>query len=255
MKVYEIYAVRYAGPLTSSGALLMWMKDWDKSKERNYYFWYIKGDGVDILVDTGVSPELAKSKNVPSYTNPAEMLCSLNLHPDTIKHVVLTHMHWDHASGIKLFPKAKVYVQKKEYLFWLKDEMAARPPFKFLADEATNTYLSSLEGSTRMVLLDGDTKILPGIECLLAPGHTVALQAVAVNTAKGTAIIGSDCAHVFQNYQEEWPSSIFVDMAECLRSYDKLKKKVSSIDLLFPGHDRLMSSNYPKVSKGITRLV
>jgi len=81
------------------------------------------------------------------------------------------------------------------------------------------------------------------------------LQAVAVNTAKGTAILGSDCAHVFKNYQQDWPSALIIDMVAWMRSYDKLKSKVSSLELLFPGHDPLMSQNYPEIEKGVTQLV
>ena len=83
----------------------------------------------------------------------------------------------------------------------------------------------------------------------------MALQSVAVNTLKGTAIIGSDCAHVFRNYREDWPSALIVDLVGWMRTYDKLRERASSPDLLFPGHDRLMLKNYPAVVKDITRLV
>jgi erythromycin esterase-like protein len=80
------------------------------------------------------------------------------------------------------------------------------------------------------------------------------LQAVAVNTAKGTAILGSDCAHIFRNYQEDWPSAIIVDLVGWMKTY-KLRARASSIDLLFPGHDPIMSENYPELAEGVTRLV
>ncbi len=37
MSEYGIYALKYAGLFQSSGAFLMWMKDWEKTVERNYY--------------------------------------------------------------------------------------------------------------------------------------------------------------------------------------------------------------------------
>jgi hypothetical protein len=76
-----------------------------------------------------------------------------------------------------------------------------------------------------------------------------------VNTARGTAIVGSDCAHVFRNYQEDWPSALIVDLVGWMKTYDKLRQRVSSADLLFPGHDRLLMENYPAVARDITRLV
>ena len=87
---------------------------------------------------------------------------------------------------------------------------------------------------------------MPGIEVIYAPGHTPALQAVAVKTKKGIAILGSDCAHLFRNYKEDWPSCFIVDLVAWMKSYDKLRKKVTSINLLFPGHDPIMLENYQK---------
>jgi erythromycin esterase-like protein len=83
----------------------------------------------------------------------------------------------------------------------------------------------------------------------------VALQAVAVNTARGTAILGSDCAHVFRNYHEDWPSVLIVDLVGWMKSYDKLRKAASAPDLLFPGHDRRMLDDYPAVVEDVTKLV
>jgi glyoxylase-like metal-dependent hydrolase (beta-lactamase superfamily II) len=254
MAVYQIYAIKYAGPFTSSGAFLMWHKDWEITAKRNYYIWCIKGAGDTVIVDAGVSPMLAKKRNLAGYVNPAELLSRLDVKADEIRHVVLTHIHWDHTSGVGIFANARFYVQNEEYRFWLKDPMANRPPFQYVSDSVSQAYLASLEGTNRLVLLNGDQKIFPGIECLLAPGHTPALQAVAVNTEKGTAILGSDCAHIFRNYREDWPSSLIVDLVAWMKSYDKLRAKASSLDLIFPGHDPLMTENYPFVAKGITQL-
>jgi hypothetical protein len=44
-------------------------------------------------------------------------------------------------------------------------------------------------------------------------------------------------------------------MVAWMKTYDKVKLKVSSLDLLFPGHDTKMLTDYPKVADDITRLV
>jgi glyoxylase-like metal-dependent hydrolase (beta-lactamase superfamily II) len=254
MGEYEIFALKYVGPLTGSGALHMWYKEWDKIVERNYYFWCVKGEGETVVVDTGVSPDLAREKDLAGYVSPPDLLSRIGVRAEEVRHVILTHLHWDHTSGVTLFPNAAFYVQREEYRFWLKDPIAARPPFRYVSDEASGAYLASLEGTGRLKLIRGDQEIFPGIECLLARGHTVGLQAVAVNTAKGTAVLGSDCAHVFRNYREDWPSALITDLVALMKTYDKLKGKASSPDLIFPGHDPIMTSDYPTVARDVTRL-
>jgi len=254
---YEIYACKVAGPLKSSGALVMWNKDWDKTVNRNYYLWCLKSmdNEETIIVDTGVAPSLAEKLKLPVYVNPTEILARINVNTNKVQRVILSHLHWDHDSGVSLFPNATFYIQEAEYLFWVKNPLASRPPFQPYSDEAANRYLKSLEGTSRLSLLKGDQQILPGIECLLTPGHSVANQSIAVQTRKGTAILGSDCAHFFKNYQNDWPSMFIIDLVAWMKSFDKLRSKVSSMELLFPGHDPIMAENYPKVVEGVTRLV
>ena len=63
MSHYEIYAVKFSGPFSSSGAFVMWMKDWEAVVERNYYFWCLKSSDHAVLVDAGVSPPLVWMAN------------------------------------------------------------------------------------------------------------------------------------------------------------------------------------------------
>ncbi len=255
MSDYKIYALKYAGPFVRTGAHLMWYQDWDTIETINYYIWCVRGAGETVVVDAGVTPEMAQERQLDGYVNPAEVLARIDVKAEEVRHVVITHLHLDHAGGVSLFPEATFYIQEDEYRFWVQDPVAARPPFKAVSDAASTAYLASLEGTDRLVLLKGDRQVLPGIQCLLAPGHTVALQAVAVNTARGTAILGSDCGHVFRNYKEDWPSALIVDLVGWMKTYDKLREKASSSELLFPGHDRLMLEDYPQVAEDITRLV
>ncbi len=255
MTEYEIYALKYAGPFMRTGAHLMWYQDWDRTETVNYYFWCIRGGGETVIVDAGIAPQLAAERQLEGYENPEEVLLRMGVRAVDARHVVITHMHFDHVNGVDLFPNARFYIQEDEFRFWAKDPIAQRPPFRLVSDPASTEYLKSLQGTDRLVLINGDQEILPGIRCLLAPGHTVALQAVSVNTAKGTAILGSDSAHVFRNFREDWPSVLIVDLVGWMNTYDKLRKTVSTEDLLFPGHDRRILEDYPSVAEGITRLV
>jgi glyoxylase-like metal-dependent hydrolase (beta-lactamase superfamily II) len=252
---YEIYALKYAGPFTRPASMMTWFQDLDKRIRINYYIFAIRGGGETIIVDCGCAPELARERNLAGYVNPVEILKRIDIIAGEVKYLVATHIHFDHISGIELFPRATIFVQEKEFNFWVKDPMAERAPFRHVSDPVANCYLASLEGKERLRLVNGDKEVLPGIELMLCPGHTIGLQTVAVNTGKGIAIIGSDAAHLFSSFRTDIPSAIITDMIAWMKTYDKIRAKASSIDLIFPGHDVALLEDYPRVAKDVSKLV
>jgi glyoxylase-like metal-dependent hydrolase (beta-lactamase superfamily II) len=256
---YEIYAYKYGGPLYRKVAIVLWNSGWDEDGPINYYVWAIKAkNGETIVVDTGPSPAQGVARKVPGFVNPVEVLSRLDVTADSVSKVVITHMHWDHVGNIEgylqAFPKAKFYVQKREFDFCVKNPVSQRKPIAILFDPLASKVVGGMAGSDRLVIVDGDYNLAPGVDLLLAPGHTLGLQVVRVNTAKGPAVVGSDCAHVFRGYREDNPSCFIMDMPAWIQSFDKVKSK-AAIDLIFPGHDILMSENFPKVAQDVTRLV
>jgi glyoxylase-like metal-dependent hydrolase (beta-lactamase superfamily II) len=257
---YEIYALKYAGPFPRKLAMVLWNTGWDENIEVNYYIWAIKSKGGEfIVVDTGCGTALANARKLKNFVNPVDVLTRIGANANNINKVIITHMHFDHVGGMemfpKAFPKATFYVQKKEYDFWTKHPFARRSPFNHVADDFANKLTADLEGTDRLVLLHGDQKIMPGIELLFSPGHTIGLQTVSVNTAKGTAIVASDCLHAHRAFKEYNTSILITDLIGWIESYDKLKAKATNIDLVFPGHDMALATNYPKVAEDVTRLV
>ena len=256
---YEIYAAKYGGPLVRKVAIVLWNVGWDEDGPINYYVWAIKGkSGEIILVDLGPSPAQGAARKVPGFVDPIDVVARIGATADSVSKVVITHMHWDHVGNIagylRAFPKAKFYVQKREFDFCVKNPVCQRKPVVVVFDPTASKIVGDLERSGRLVIVDGDVNLAPGIDLLLAPGHTLGLQVVRVNTAKGPAIVGSDCAHVFRGYREDNPSVFIMDMPAWIQSFDKVKSK-AAIDLIFPGHDILMSENFPKVAQDVTRLV
>jgi len=256
---YEIYACKYGGPLYRKVAMVLWNVGWDEDGPINYYVWVIKAkNGETIVVDTGGSPAQGAARKVPQFENTVDVLGRMGVTADTVSKVVVTHMHWDHVGNIegylKAFPKARFYVQQREFDFCVKNPVAGRKPVAILFDPAASRVVGEMAGSDRLVLVNGDYSLAPGVDLSLAPGHTLGLQVVRVNTAKGPAVVGSDCAHVFRGYREDNPSVFIMDMPGWIESFDQVKAK-APIELIFPGHDVLMHDGYPKVAEGITRLV
>jgi len=84
-------------------------------------------DGL-ILVDTGLGTRDYLDKPAILWTfrlitivplipeNAAiHQISRLGYHPEAVRHIVLTHMHFDHAGGLPDFPQAKVHVHRREY--------------------------------------------------------------------------------------------------------------------------------------------
>ena len=174
---YEIYALKYAGPFPRKLAMVLWNEGWDENIEVNYYIWAIKGKEETIVVDAGTGLTEANKRKLKGYVNPIDALKRIGVDESNVNKVIITHMHFDHVGGMEMFPqafpKAKFYIQKKEYDFWVKHPFAKRPPFSRVADPLAIKATADLEETDRLVLACGDQKIMPGIEILLSPGHTI----------------------------------------------------------------------------------
>jgi len=81
-----------------------------------------------VLVDTGLGtrdyvdmPGILRTFKLVTIMPliPAEaairQIIGLGYQPEDVRHIVLTHMHFDHAGGLPDFPWAKVHVHRREY--------------------------------------------------------------------------------------------------------------------------------------------
>lgn len=88
----------------------------------------VETDQGPVLVDTGLG--LQDYSNPTWFTNffrvitvmpfdPAEAAVNqiqrLGFQPRDVKHIILTHMHFDHCGGLPDFPHARVHVHKREH--------------------------------------------------------------------------------------------------------------------------------------------
>ena len=152
MDAYQIYALRYAGPEESSQALLMWNRGWGKKVQRACYFWCLLGPAGPVLVDCGITPERAAQRKLNNYRHPVELLDGLGVKPNEVRHLVLSHMHWDHCGGAGFFPQAQVHVGRAEWEFWSTSPLVKRSIFSILHEPGDQAALMSARDQGRLRL-------------------------------------------------------------------------------------------------------
>src|SRR5215471_14701288 len=116
---YEVYAIRYAKMGDFPVAGLIKGADPTRKMEIAMTVWLVKGNGRNVLVDSGFYREqFFKQWKIKDFVKPSEALAEAGLKPEDITDVIISHMHWDHADGMDLFPKAKIWIQKDEYTYY-----------------------------------------------------------------------------------------------------------------------------------------
>lgn len=195
----------------------------------------ILGGKTPVLVDSG---PCADEQWGSSWHNPFRRTADQSLAAALSKHgvaledvrtVILTHMHWDHCYGNALLPNARFVVQRKELAYAIAPLPCDAPIY-----ETQLHPVHFLGAYDRFDVIDGDRDILPGVRCVLLPGHTPGLQGVLVDTAQGRVMIASDHCPLYENYTDDIPTGIIHDLEAWYRSTARIREMS---DVILPGHD------------------
>ena len=211
-----------------------------------------RGDRV-VLIDTGFmreggGEEMALKFGIPYWISPVRMLAELGVQPDDVTDIVISHAHFDHMGSIGKFPKARIWIQKRELLSW-HEAMALPPQFGFITaiinpDDLRSAFDASVEH--RLTLLDGDKdNLAPGIHARFGEGHTMGQQFVVVETARGRLVISGDCVYDVRNIKGYNNDGVYVPLAngvgsiwEQLKTMDRINTEIGGdLDRLIILHD------------------
>ncbi len=245
---YEVYALLYAKSLRQSRDFFIFADPHDGPLPIFYYVWLIRGEGRVILVDTGFSAERALARKREFLRSPGDGLRGLGIAPDEIETVVLTHLHYDHAGNIGLFPNAEFVVQDEEVRYATGRYMrhpAIRAPFE--AEDVVELVRCNFYGQVRFVA--GDEVLAPGIGLHLIGGHTLGLQAVSVTTRRGLLVLASDAAHFYDNIRLQNPFPIVADVPRMLEGHATLLRMAPTPGHLIPGHDPKVMELFPRLAR------
>ncbi len=254
---YEVYAIKYAELPGFPVAELVAGADQSRKMDIAMIVWLVRGIGRNVLIDTGFyRPQFFREWKVRDFVKTSDAIGKLGLKPEDITDVIVTHMHWDHADGMDLFPKATVWIQKDEYTYYTGDAWQPSNGHAHGGIEPEDVVAAvklNLAGRLRMV--NGDAQeILPGISCYTGGKHTWASQFVAVNTAAGTVVVASDNVYLYENLDTHKPIAATLDLESNLRAQDRMKRLASSPQLIVPGHDPAIFVRFAKPGDGIAKI-
>jgi glyoxylase-like metal-dependent hydrolase (beta-lactamase superfamily II) len=241
---HRIYAVRYGHLDRTSDQNFLGGDDHAIHMPLDYYVWVVKTDERTIVVDTGFDAAAAAGRGRTLIRPVDEGLAAIGVDSRAVLDVVITHMHYDHAGNIALFPRARFHVQDAEMAFCTGRAMT-------LGEHAAPFEVENVVTMVRRVFEDrvvfhaGDALLCPGVSLHHLPGHTLGLQAVRVDTGRGPVVLASDASHFWANLEREKPFPIVADVPAYLESLRALRKLAPSLDHIVPGHDPQVLARFP----------
>jgi len=186
--------------------------------------------------------------------NVLRQLARRKIAPESIGHVVFTHLHADHHGmhdardgGVaEELPRAMLHVSQKGW----QDNLAKRRDGRWnsYVDYAFSDFLLRREkqkiGPARFA---DNAQVMPGVWTVYLGGHSPCSQAVVIETAEGPAIITSDEIYLFQLLEENILPAIRTSEKNYRAAIQRLVKLArDEKGILIPLHDPIVWETYQK---------
>lgn len=157
-----------------------------------------------LLLDTGLG--FTKEGRPQIHKN----LLDAGIEPARVTKVLMSHLHKDHAGGLRMaFPNAHYYVQRKEL------EYAFERGFPSYITEELDV-LRDPANSTRITLLDGDGVLDGYIRYALTGAHCPYHQVFWIVDGGMTAFFGGDVAPQLQQMKNRFVAKYDYDGKKCM---------------------------------------
>lgn len=202
------------------------------------FCWLLKAPGFTALVDTGIRDFDVLNATVRTAGRawqaggraPFEaQLAAAGVAPGDVDAVILTHLHYDHASNVALFARARFCLGAREW-DWARgaEARAALPQMA-----GALGFLEALPAE-RLCLLPDRAEPLPGVRTRHVGGHTPGSLMVECDTVAGPVILPGDAIFLLDNLVCETAIGLTASpeasaaVIEVLRAFD---------GIVLPSHD------------------
>jgi len=162
----------------------------------------------------------------------AARLAALDVDAGRVDHLVLSHLHFDHAGGAELLPNAKLVVQRREWEAGADEELAARCSFD-TRDYRLGHQVQLVDGEHDLF---GDGRVV----CLPTHGHTPGHQSLRLRLDDGSEVIlCADACYLKRNLDEMALPGVVFDKQGMMASLEKLAALREGGSRMIYGHDPL----------------
>ena len=240
---YTITAMSH-GYMNADSSVLMLRTKIGVPNKNTMNIFLVQGGGENILIDTGSlpneinPPERAEYTSLEGYRPVKEVIEEQGIKCSDITRIIYTHLHYDHCWNLELFPKdIPIYIQGREMEYAMNPIPWDERIYSFLPGSDVPPWLFALG---RIVRVDGDKEILPGIKLLLTPGHSKGSQSVLIDTKEGKYLCTGDFLPRIESYEKQIPNGIINNLYEWTESYNKVHDLVDGSDKILPCHEHLV---------------
>ncbi|MDP3399121.1 MAG: MBL fold metallo-hydrolase [Bacteroidales bacterium] len=220
-----------------------------------FMVWLLKGEnGKNILVDAGYLDTAKTSQKLIKGADLA--LQKINVYPDDITDIIITHPHYDHIGGITLFPKAKIWMNKDDFHYFVGEAWQENgKPYALLKDDVRNIIDVNLQRRLNLVSGD-DIEIMPGIRAYTGSKHSYENMYLVVNSNSNTnkILLASDAIWLYYNLDNLFPATLCLDPDSYVEAMKRIKTLVPDPKFIIPGHDDLIFSIFPRVADGVVKI-
>ena len=252
--VWQVYAIRYATLREFPVRGLVAGADSTRKLDIAMMFWYLEGPNRRrVLVDAGFYRQKFLDAWKPAdFVRPSDAAQRFGIPPDSITDVIISHIHWDHLDGADLFPRARIWIQREEYQYYVG---AGGVPLHAAIDTLDAEMLFKLDQAGRVKLVNGDAQeLMPGLKVYTGGKHTYASQYVGVRTANGTVVVASDNVYLYENLDRHVPIAQTLDAKSNLAAQDRMRRIAPFARLIVPGHDPEVFKRFHGTGNGAVKI-
>lgn len=250
---YDVYAIRYATIPNFPVRGLIAGADTSRRTDLAMTIWLLRGGGGTVLVDAGFHRDKFVQRWKPvDFVLPSDAVVRAGVKAEDVTDIIVSHIHWDHADGLDLFPNARIWIQKEEYQHHVG---VGGGQLDRAIDPDDAKMLAELAARGRVHQVDGDSvQILPGITVFTGGKHTFASQYATVATKSGTAVIASDNLYLYENLDTHRPIAQTLDSVSNLAAQERMMRLASLPRLIVPGHDPAVFVRFDKPGNGVAHI-